>query len=277
MFDTSTNTAEQRAIIDSAVARCSFRFDQLAPKLTADTGRKQVPVTWEDLSAFGARALPGVAAAVTEEGTRQHGGDHRRATLGLFYYSGRIVVERGLVSRPELAAEVFLAEAAHAVDRFFLTPDMRRAIWQVWHPGGQTAHHDTVHGWTVPFSEWTGEMDQPGSAEVGYFDSGIEGWMSSFTRAFAPSVQVTMEASFAHRTTPDMAARIRDIVQPAPAPEPQPEPQPEPVPDPFYAARWGVAFHRADLGHWWVPRYRTFPTRDAACDAGLRPCKLCQP
>lgn len=268
MFDTSTNTVEQRAIIESAVARCDFRFDQLAPKLAADTGRTSIPVTWEDLSAFGARALPGVAAAVTEEGARQHGGDaHRRATLGLFYYSGRIVVDRGLVARPELAAEVFLAEAAHAVDRFWLTPDMRRAIWQVWHPGEQTDHHDRVHGWTVPFSEWAGEMDQPGGTEVGYFDSGVEAWMSAFTRAFAPSVQVTMEGAFAHRTTGDMAARIRDIVQPAP----------EPVPDPFYAARWGVAFHRADLGHWWVPRIRTFPTRDAAIGAGLRPCKLCQP
>ena len=96
--------------------------------------------------------------------------------------------------------------------------------------------------------------------------------MSAFTRAWAPSVQVTMESSFAHRTTPDMAARIRDIVQPTVV-----EPEPEPEPDPFYAARWGIAFHRADLGHWWVPRYRTFPTRDAAIDAGLRPCKLCQP
>jgi hypothetical protein len=268
-FDLASNTPEQRAIIEAAVAACDFDFDRILPRLLTDTGRTAVPVTWEDLTR--PAAAPTDAAPITEPAARHHD-DHshgeRRATLGLFYYSGRIVIERSLQQRPNLAVEVFLAEVAHAVDRYFLTAEMRRAIWAVWHPGGQTSDHDAAHGWAAPFSQWTGDMDQPGTAEVGYYESGIEAWMSGFTRSFAPDVPVTLEAPFAHRTTPEQAAQIRDIVQP----EPEPEPEPEQV----CASKYGYAYHRIGA-HWWVICTRTYPTREAAEEAGRRACRICKP
>jgi len=50
----------------------------------------------------------------------------------------------------------------------------------------------------------------------------------------------------------------------------------EPVPDPFCAARLGYAYHKVGA-HWWVMCPRTFPSREAAATAGLRPCRICKP
>jgi hypothetical protein len=278
-FDLTRCAPLQRTIIESAVQRCAFDFTRVLPRLRAETSRELVPVTFEDLSRFNRatdpeRAHP--AVPVVEPAPRAHGGeDHgvRRATLGLFYYDGRIVVHAGLVTQPELAAEVFLAEAAHLVDRYFLTPEQRRAIWEVWHPGEQTAEHDRAHGWAAPFVDWQGEMDRPGTPEVGYFDSGLEGWMSAFTRAFAPEVPVTLDQPFAHRTRAEEAAEIRRIVAPDLDPQPKPEPEPEPS---FCGSRFGYAYHKVGA-HWWVVCPRMFDSREAAEVAGLRPCRICKP
>lgn len=55
----------------------------------------------------------------------------------------------------------------------------------------------------------------------------------------------------------------------------EPDPAPQPEPEPVFAGRYSVAFHRD--GHWWVTPHRTFPTRAAAVEAGLRPCRICKP
>jgi hypothetical protein len=270
IFNLSGSAPLQRTILESALQRCTFDFEQVLPRLRAETSRQTVPVTWADLSRFAGatdddRAHP--AVAVVEPTSRAHGNhDHRRATLGLFYYDGRIVLHSGLVTEPEVAAEVFLAEAAHLVDRFYMTSEMRRAIWEVWHPGEEDAHHDTVHGWSVPFSQWQGEMDRQGAEEVGYFESGLEAWMSAFVRAFAPDVPVVLDAPFAHRTNAEQATRIREIVQPGTEPEGRP----------VCASRFGYAFHRPGA-HWWVLCPRMFPNREAATAEGLRACRLCKP
>lgn len=52
-------------------------------------------------------------------------------------------------------------------------------------------------------------------------------------------------------------------------------PEPGPDPGPFFAGRYSYAFHRA--GHWWVSAHRTYSTRAAAIEAGLRPCRICGP
>lgn len=54
-----------------------------------------------------------------------------------------------------------------------------------------------------------------------------------------------------------------------------PEPAPVPEPDRYFAGRWSYAFHLRS--HWWVAPHRTFATRQAALDAGLRPCRVCSP
>lgn len=254
-FDLSANTPEQRDIIEQAVARCTFDFTRLLPGLRATVRRDVIPVTWEDLSRM-TRSADSVTIAEPVRRHDDHEHAERRATLGLFYYSGRIVMHAGLVDQPLLAQEVFLAEAAHAADRFFMRPEHRRAIWALWHPGEQTDQHDQAHGWAVPFSEWTGEMDQPGRPEVGYFDSGLEAWMATFTRAFS-DITPTLESAFAHRLPTGTEAKVRDLLAP-----------------PYFALAGSKVFHDQ---HRRIGTERAFETRDAAAAAGLRPCGVCKP
>jgi hypothetical protein len=236
-------TTNQNSIVVTGWARCDFPDPLLLPGLRAKTGRSSIPVSWRNLNT----PVAALQRERSDVGSHAHEGeiDGRRMTLGLFWYSGEIEIDLSLEPKPLKAAEVLVAEGAHAQDRFHMTAEMRRAIWEQWHPGEQTAQHNLEHGWSVPFSEWTGEMDQPGVDEVDYYDTGIEAWMSAFLLAYT-DIEPTLDDPFAHRTTPDIARRIRQIVtpdlgpppwdvQPEPEPPPpnsEPEPKPEPEPDP---------------------------------------------
>jgi hypothetical protein len=220
-------TTNQNSIVVTGWARCDFPDPLLLPGLRAKANRSSIPVSWRNLNT----QVAVLQRERSEVGSHAHEGeiDGRRMTLGLFWYSGEIELDLSLESQPLKAAEVLIAEGAHAQDRFHMTPEMRRAIWEQWHPGEQTTQHDTEHGWSVPFAEWTGEMDQPGVPEVGYYDTGIEAWMSAFLLAYT-DIEPTLDDPFAHRTTPDIARRIREIVTPDLGPPPWDE-QPDPEPD----------------------------------------------
>jgi hypothetical protein len=162
MFDI-TGTPEQVRIVEDAIAACDFPWQWLANGLRHDTGRTAIPVEWADLSRYTAQV-----AAQRESGGHEHiheDGDTadpleaRERVLGLFWYSGRIQIDLSLTNDPRLAAEVFLSEVAHAVDVFYLTPDQRRKIWDLYHEGqSATAEHDAAHGWfDVPFKDWEGD------------------------------------------------------------------------------------------------------------------------
>jgi hypothetical protein len=252
-FDLSSNTPAQRAIIETAVARCDFDFDRILPRLRAETGRQAVPVTWEDLTRYGAAASAG---ANTIEDPRHHdehghGHDgHRRATLGLAYYSGRIVVEQSLVNQPDLAQIIFLAEAAHMVDFFVLTPEQRAAIFDLFHEPGTPDHG---HGW---FEE-TGNTD--------YWSWVGEAWMYGFIKAYTDIEPGA--GGMQHELTEYDVTAVRALLGAK---------TPPPVPDPFCAARFGYAYHKIGA-HWWVTCTTTYPSREAAEEAGRRPCRLCKP
>jgi hypothetical protein len=220
-------TTNQNSIVITGWARCDFPDPLLLPGLRAKAGRSSIPVSWRNLNT----QVAALRRQQSEVGSHAHEGeiDGRRMTLGLFWYSGEIELDLSLEPHPLKAAEVLVAEGAHAQDRFHMTPQMRRAIWAQWHPGEQTAQHNTEHGWSVPFSEWTGEMDQPGT-EVDYYASGIEAWMSAFLLAYT-DIEPTLDDPFAHRTTRETARAIRQIVTPDLGPPPwdeQPDPEPEP-------------------------------------------------
>jgi hypothetical protein len=233
-------TTNQNSIVVEGWAHCDFPDPLLLPGLRAKTGRSSIPVSWRNLNT----QVAAQRRERSEVGSHANEGvvDGRRMTLGLFWYSGEIELDLSLEPYPLKAAEVLVAEGAHAQDRFHMTPDMRRAIWEQWHPGEQTAQHDTEHGWTVPFVDWQGGMSEPGE-EVPYFDTGIEAWMSAFLLAYT-DIEPTLDDPYAHRTTRETARAIREIVtpdlgpppwdeQPEPEPPPSsPEPEPEPQPDP---------------------------------------------
>jgi hypothetical protein len=276
-FDLASNTPEQRAIIEAAVSACDFDFDRILPRLLTEKGRTAVPVTWEDLTHYGAVSNEAPAVTTAGEGVnatrlpvpaegpehkhaRQHE-DARRATLGLAYYSGKIVLERSLVDRPDLAQIIFLAEAAHMIDFFVLTPEQRAAIFDLFHEPGTPAHG---HGW---FEE-TGNND--------YWSWVGEAWMYGFIKAFTDIEPGT--GGMHHELTESDAAGVRELLgAKVPAePEPDPEPEPEPAPGQVCAAKFGYAYHRVGA-HWWVVCTRTYPSREAAEVAGRRPCRICKP
>lgn len=197
VFTVSGSTAQQQIVRD-ALAACDFPWERLLPGLAEQTRRTSIPVEWADLSRF-ADTPP----SATAHPLRADGGG---GTLGLFWYDGRIQIERSLVSRPSLAAEVFLAEAAHAVDVFYATDPERAAIAAAWHPAGPDGH-----GWfdSGAYETWMGEA-----------------FMGAFIRAFAPSVPVTL-TQFTHPATPEIAAVVRRILLREPVAPPAPPAPPE--------------------------------------------------
>jgi hypothetical protein len=117
--------------------------------------------------------------------------------LGLAWYEGKVSIEKSLVNEPELAMEVFMSEGAHMVDFFYMSPEQRQAIFDLYH-GGDTNPHD--HGW---FEE-TGNND--------YWSWVGESFMAGFCFAYTDIVP-TMD-SFTHPSTPAIGQEIRKILTP---------------------------------------------------------------
>ncbi len=112
-------TAAQTAAVVEALRRCDFPWRRLKKRLLKEQGRGFIPVSLADLKPRGAN--------------------------GLAYYSGRIELEQTL-SHEEIM-RVFLAEAAHMVDFFYLTPAKRAAIFKLYHPQGIEHAPESPHGW----------------------------------------------------------------------------------------------------------------------------------
>jgi hypothetical protein len=139
-----------RATVQGALNACSFPFSRIRKR----TG-KRVPVTVSDLSRYEealAAAKGGhvhvhdaegneahlLGAPRGSEGALQLPDDHpekpRAAALGLFWLptakdpAGRVELDRGAMSNKPLAQEVFIAEAAHAVDYGAMTDGQRAQV-----------------------------------------------------------------------------------------------------------------------------------------------------
>lgn len=246
-------TDVQNRIVAAALDRCDFPWARLLPGLRASTGRATIPVDWADLSRW----------TTTEQA---HLLDVRGRVLGAAWYSGRITLDLSLADDPELAGEVFVAEAAHMVDFFYLTTAMRTAVWNAVHPDSQDVAADTVmvdgttvghgHGWfdVDAYSAWVGEA-----------------FMSGFILGFS-SFPVTIP--FDHVVTPEAGRAIRAALLGDTQSGPDtPESPIEPAGGYFGVDRSRV-FHDAHRG---VDRDVTWLTRDAALAGGRVPCGVCRP
>lgn len=217
-FDLSALDQSQRSLITEVLERCDFDFRLCLPRLKSEKGRDRIPVTFEDLSSYGARSTGGETH--THEGT-YHIIAYREQVLGLAYYSGKVVIHSSLSH--SLTQEVFMAEVAHMVDFFYMNPEQRKSIFHLFHKGDVTPHE---HGW---FEE-TGNND--------YWSWVGEAFMGGFTLAYS-DLAVSM-TGFTHQLTRGEAQGIRDILggvlqapPEGPPSEPEPDaPEPEPVPEP---------------------------------------------
>ncbi len=199
-WDLSALRPDHAAVVKGALKACDFPFGRIR-RLTG----KKVPVTVGDTSRFSQAAASGHDH---HDDQHSHGvhvlADHRNAALGLYwlptraYPAGRVELSDRIMGNVALAQEVFLAEAAHAVDYGSLTDRDRERIFAIVH-GGSSDPHGT-HGW------WEERGGQ------GYWDDWVgEVFMSLFMRAFAPSLPRPMEARqpWAHKVTDEMAAQTR--------------------------------------------------------------------
>ena len=252
-------TPAQNALVERALALSDFPDEVMAPSLHGE-GRSAIDVDWADLSARGAVARSGGAGHAHEDGvhTVEREVDGRSRVLGLFYLPPytRVVLDVSLEQHPDLAVEVFLAEAAHAVDYHWMVPKgLRRAVWNI------------LHG--TPSA--TGEIAESGDVDHGHswFDgpAGYASWageavMEAVTEAFAPGVRVTIQLD--HPVSPEMAAQVRAALL-APL---------GPAPKRVFRGTRRTVFHDE---HRSVTPVEWYPSAAEATAAGLRPCRTCRP
>jgi len=263
-------TALQNALVQRALDACDFPFDRLLPSLAGE-GKTTIGVTWADLSARSSNSGDSHASGGPEHDHSHAEGVHsierevegRARVLGLFYLPPhtKVVLDTTLEANPELAAEVFLAEAAHAVDYHHMVPakTMRRAVWNALHgsnDGGDIAESGDVehgHSWFDGgggYSSWVGES-----------------FMEGFVRAFAPTVPVTITLD--HPVTPEATRAIRAALLSAPPP-----PASAVTARVYRAKPSSRVYHDAHQG---IAAGEWFDTATLARAAGLRPCRSCKP
>ncbi|HWT24535.1 MAG TPA: hypothetical protein VN213_13600 [Solirubrobacteraceae bacterium] len=219
---------ERRKVLQGALDACDYPFYRIRKR----TG-KRVPCTVADLSRFAAQLDANghghVHRHIDLEDLTKHGhetehghllggpnvydigavptpGEARRAVLGLYwlptraYPAGRVEIHDDCFLAPDLAREVFLAESAHAVDYGAMTDEQRAQIAAAYHDEPDEQGH---------VSDWFEE-----SGEQDYWNWAGESFMEGFTQAFAPSLPTPLadRQQFTHETTPEIAARIREIL-----------------------------------------------------------------
>ncbi len=188
-------------------------LDYPLSRIRRNTGRR-VPVSVSDLSRFAKLVMQGASA----EHFHVHQGDEdghvlaatvnaRRAALGLYWLptsahpAGRIEIDQGTFSNPDLAREVMIAELAHAVDYGVpITDDQKKAIMRALHGGAEGEHGD--HGW---FEERGGQD---------YWSWQGENLMGLFMAAFAPALPRPLEARqpWTHANTPHAVEVTRQVL-----------------------------------------------------------------
>lgn len=251
-------TPRQVVLVREALAVCDFPFELMSTSLAAE-GKDAVDVTWADLSRFASTGAVG-------GGHGHHDHDHpegvhtvervldgRMRVLGLFYLPPhtKIVLDLSLETHPTLAKEVFLAEAAHAVDYHHMVhKNMRLAVWNILHgtaadtPIPESGDVDHGHSW----------FDGPG----GYNTWVGEAFMEAFIRAYAPSIPVTIQLD--HPVTADMAGQIRAALTP--------------TGDQRVYQGKSTTYHDS---HKRITPVKWYESSAVAEAAGLRPCLTCKP
>lgn len=262
-WDLSKLTPKQREITVAALDACDYDFAKLQPGLRNDVNKEKIPVEWVDLSRYARSASRSAEEHdhddhphtkenghihVEEDGkTIAHGIMYRKRVLGLAWYSGKVSVDVSLETDPELGKEVFLAEGAHMIDFFAMTPEQRAAIFASYQKENPT-EVDANDGW---FEE-KGDED--------YWDWAGEAFMIGFIRAFAPSIPTKLD-NFTHKSTPAVVSEIRRLLRLRTG-------------SGVFSGPRSKVYHDVHKG---VKRAREFASSLAAQEAGLRPCGVCKP
>lgn len=228
----------QNGIVMDALDHCDFPWELLSAH--------EIPVEWADLSVYGAqleaeRALRARASSnVFDDGhvwdselDHHHSGDFdpmvrevdgRSRVLGLAWYSGKVSLDTSLVANPLLAEEVFLSEAAHMTDFFWMDDPLRVAVWNAAHPDIEDLPLDANVEDAVDLGHGHGWFDVSG-----YYTWLGEWYMGAFVKGFSEGIPVTIE--FDHPLTEEAALEVRHafmlkILEDNPVPPSEPVPVP---------------------------------------------------
>lgn len=186
-------TPYQVTMLSEAINRCKFDFGQLLAGLKNQTGKSQIGVSFARLGA-------GVGGWASSNGSIQISSDLSQ----------------------DNAESVFLMEAGHAVDFFWLTDSQRKAIMTLFHPDGPDSH------------QWFGSTS--------YFNQVGEAWTTLFT--WATSDLRPDASNYTHGTNEALADKLRVILGMSPVP-PQPPTPPTP-PTPSYQIALIGSIHGTD-------------------------------
>lgn len=175
IFDLPTDPKEA-ALIRVALGKTRFDWERLRPGLRDQTGKRSISVR------FGFDR-PGTVEALSSG--RAHMLAQEEA-LGLAWTDGAIDIAAPLKDQPQLAGEVFMAEAAHMIDFFLLTDSDREQISSAF----------GTSGW------WEGAYeDQVGEAFMGAF-------IAAFTE-FEPTLEPLRQL------TPKIIETVRTVLTPS--------------------------------------------------------------
>lgn len=251
---------DQADVLVPAIDAGSFPWSKLVPGIQAQVGRDYIPLRLSDLSRWGARTARYPGARTPRAGfdpVDQH--DHpagvhvieaRHQVLGLFWTDYRMEIERTLVDRPKVLAEVKWSESAHAIDQATLTDAQRAEIVAALHPHGPDEH-----------PPWWERSDY--SAEYGVLPG--ETFMEVVVESYTP---LTATINLHHEVTPHVIAVARRILTPELV-----EPS-APAVAPFFGLAKSKVFHDTHDG---IARGVEWATMADAIAAGRRPCRVCRP
>jgi len=217
-------TPADRTTLLSAIPRIHFPWELLLPDLQR-AGKPGFTVEFADLSAFtppahGEEGHSHDDPSSHAEDNHGQGGhvmygnrvpglpeESAAAAWGLFWFDGRIQIERTLRGQQSNIDWVLSAEIAHAVDVFYMqSRGMRAPINALMHGGGSDAH------------PWFGGSD--------YFAQAGEGWMSVFGVSWSDFVEP--DPRFAHSLPRTAAPTVRGILKAPRTDEVAPPPPPPP-------------------------------------------------
>lgn len=190
-------------IVESALKKCDFPWELLDVDV--------IPVEWKDLSVYGVLARDALKTRATQHDP--HSGqeadplireiDGRTRVLGLAWYSGKVSLDLSLQTNPVLAEEVFLSEAAHMTDFFWMDNGLRVAVWNAAHPDHEDLPFDATVESAVDLGHGHGWFDIGG-----YYTWLGEWYMGAFVLAFSHDVPVTIE--FDHPLTEESVTEVRN-------------------------------------------------------------------
>ena len=158
-----SGSAAQQTTVKTALARCTFPFERLKPGLQR-AGIPAVSISWQPMNGGG---------------------------LGWASTDGQVAIKDSISGLQ--AQRTAILELGHAVDFFYMTPEMRRAVIKLWNPGLPDDH------------EWLGS--------TAYWDQIGEAYSTLFLWAFTDE-EMWFDAGYSHKPSKELASQLRAILLP---------------------------------------------------------------